>query len=103
MSISPELLATWKPRRITVPGCARPVVDVLHSAELVAALTAEFLALGFDRPVASMAAASVVNMQMVENFDLTGSHQRDGFLASQALSAIKVWADAQAVALRKAA
>lgn len=97
---TPELLNAWKPRRVAsaIPG--RFVVDVAHSDELVAALTGEFLALGFDRPVASLAAASVVNMQMVENFGLLDTEVRGG---AQALSAIKVWADAQAVAQRKAA
>lgn len=88
-----EQLAAWKPRRIA------GVVDVIHSAQLVDALTGEFLALGYDKPVADLAAASVVNMQMVEHFGLLDTEVRGG---AQALSAIKVWA-AQPVALRKAA
>lgn len=98
-----ELLAAWKPRRIpsAIPG--RFVVDVVHSDELVSALTAEFLALGFDRPVASLAAASVVNMQSEPNFGLLGSGAYDAFIAAKAFTAIKAWADAQAVAQRKAA
>ena len=93
-----EQLTAWKPRR-TASGS----VDVLHSQELVQALTAEFVALGNDRRVAELAAASVVNMQMVPNFGLLGSDVRDGLLASQALNAIRAWADVQPVALLIAA
>lgn len=95
---SAQLLTAWKPR-LTEAGH----VDIRHSVELVRQLTAELVAMGFEARVADLAAASVVNMQSEPDFGLTGTHNRDSILAAQALTAIKAWADAQPVALAKAA
>ena len=93
-----ELLSAWKPR-LTAQG----YVSAIHSQQLVDALTAEFVALGHLADVARLAAASVVNMQSEPNFGLLGSDDRDGILAAKALTAINAWADAQTVAIKRAA
>lgn len=92
-----EQAAAWKPR-LTEAG----YVDVVHSNELVNKLAAEIMALGFERRVADLAAASVVNMQCERDFGLLGSHNRDGLLAAAAYTAIQAWA-ASAAGRRKAA